>query len=342
MPDNRTLLNRVRKEQPLIEWIPNISTADEAAIRAIRRIFELISDLYLLHTDIGPEVNRTVFTLAGTMESLKEALFSLMEWLAVNIDMSVHTGTHPRLGTLDVSPYVLLKGGNQDELLAWVAELASEISQAYQYPVFLYEKSAKEARRTNLADIRRGEYEGLRAKMADPYWKPDFGSVFNSRLGATVMGVRDFLIAYNVNLDTNDLRIARAMAQSIRSKGPVDRPDRLPGIKAIGWHLEPQDICQVSTNITETRSTSPLDIFRRCLKLSNQIKIRVTGSELIGLIPHHSVAAMQQVTGFSTPRLTEFLGLEYCGITDLRERMIEHKVYLASGGNLFHEIFDRI
>ena len=340
MPDDNTPFNRVRNDQPLIEWIPNISTADVTAIGTIRRIFEAIPDLYHLHTDIGPEVNRTVFTLAGTMDSLKEALFSLMEWLAVNIDMSVHSGTHPRLGTLDVSPYVLLKSGNQEELLAWVADLARELSQAYQYPVFLYEKSAKEARRANLADIRRGEYEGLQAKLNDPFWKPDFGSVFNSRLGATVMGLRDFLIAYNVNLDTNDLRIAQTIAESIRSKGPANRPDRLSGVKAIGWYLEPQDICQVSTNITETRWTSPLDIFRKCRELSLRSQVGVTGSELIGLIPYHAVAAMQQATGFSTTRLTDYLGLEYCGITDLKERIIEHKVYLASGKTIFNEIFD--
>lgn len=323
-----------------IEWIPNISTGDKTSVKKIARLLQKIPNLHLLHIDRGPDVNRTVFTLAGTKDSLRIALFSLMSWISENIDMSTHTGNHPRMGALDVCPYVLLKGGTQEDLKAWVERLAGDISVAYNFPVYLYEQSAKHTDRSDLADIRRGEYEGLRKKLLDTSWKPDFGLDYNPTLGATVMGVREFLIAYNVNINTNDKSVAQAIAREIRFKGRFQRKYRLPGLKAIGWHLTDAGFCQVSTNITQTRKVTPLEVFNHCRTLAGNMGYRVTGSELIGLIPHHSISAMSVQGSYSTDTLAAYLGLGYCGIEDLKERMIEHKAYLASGRTIFNEIFD--
>jgi len=323
-----------------IEWIPNISTVDEEILQEIVYLFSEIPDLFVLHIDRGWEVNRTVLTVAGTVISLRKALYALLSLLNQKIDMSTHIGSHPRIGALDVSPYVILKNGSTSELLIWVSKMARDISEKYNFPVYLYEQSAIHPQRINLADIRRGEYEGLRIKLIDPAWKPDYGKAFHPRLGATVMGVRDFLIAYNVNIDTTDVKVAKAIARQIRSKGELNRPHKLPGVKAIGWYLQDSGFCQVSTNITKTWETTPLDVFTRCQWLAEEYGCQVTGSELIGLIPYHSVAKMLSHGPESRILLTSHLGLGYSNIQDLQERIIEHKLYIASGKSLFNEIFD--
>src|SRR5690606_38612793 len=323
-----------------IEWIPNISTGNEESVLEIQQLLSVVPDLYLLHGDRGPAVNRSVLTMAGTMTSLEEGLYVLMSWLVQNMDMSTHTGTHPRSGAMDVSPFVLLKGGTREKIISWVSQLAEGLSSEFELPVFLYEQSASHPDRSNLADIRKGEYEGLRMKLEDPFWKPDFGTTHNPYLGATVMGVRDFLIAYNVNINTSDIRVAKAIAKEIRARGSSLREWRLEGVKAMGWHLTDAGFCQISTNITQTRITTPLDVFKNCRILAHKMGCEVTGSELIGLIPHHSVSAMLDQTSSTTVGLAGQLGLDYCSIGDLQERMIEHKLYLASRKTIFNEIFD--
>lgn len=324
---------------PLLEWIPNVSTGNENQVVAIERMFRKIPGVYVLHTDRGPEVNRTVFTVVGTLVGLREALLALMNWIDIHLDMGLHLGNHPRLGALDVSPYVILKGGHQKQVLEWIRRLAQEVAETYEFPIYLYEQSASLPGRINLAEIRRGEYEGLSQKLQDPIWKPDFGSIFNPRLGATVMGLRDYLIAYNVNIDTSDLSIARFISRQIRARSLSESRHRLPGVKAIGWYLEDTGICQVSTNITRTREVTPLDVFDHCKALCAQKGCRVTGSELIGLIPYHAVRAMQ-ANRYSTTELAQYLGLDYCGVSDLQTRIIEYKVYLASEKSIFNEIFE--
>ncbi len=323
-----------------IEWIPNISTGDATIVGEIASLFAQIPLLYLLHIDRSEEVSRTVLTLAGTPVSLRKALAGLMTLLAKRVDMAAHTGSHPRLGALDVSPYVLLKDGSKTIVNNWVQNTAREISKEYNLPIYLYEQSATIPERKNLTNIRRGEYEGLQMKLLDPVWKPDYGTTFHPSLGASVMGLRDYLIAYNVNLDTPDIQIVKEIARKIRSKGKPNRPHQLPGLKAIGWRLEESGFCQVSTNITQTENTTPLDVFKRCQWLAKNYGCRVTGSELIGLIPYHSVLQMRSAEPLSTKDLATRLGLEYCGIPDLKERIIEHKVYIASEKSLFDEIFD--
>lgn len=323
-----------------IEWIPNISTGEARIVDLIATTLSQIPQLYILHIDRSEEVNRTVVTAAGTKDSLKKGLKSLVDILDNTIDMSIHRGTHPRLGALDVSPYVLLKNGTVDELKNWVSIMAQEISNYFALPVYLYERSATHPLRISLSAIRKGEYEGLDQKLKAPEWKPDFGGHMHRRLGASVLGVRDFLIAYNVNLNTPDLRIAKAIAREIRTVGGPHRIHALPGLKAIGWRLEKSGFCQVSTNITRTTLTTPLDVYKHCENLAKHFGCQVTGSELIGLIPLHSIEKMQSSEPLSTKELSMRLGLDYCKVEDLKDRIIEHKVYIASGRSLFNEIFD--
>lgn len=325
----------------LIEWIPNVSTGDQAIVDEIRNLFYKIPNLYLIHTDRSLEVNRTVFTLVGTPASLRSAIMTLLQFLNEHVNMQNHIGSHPRLGALDVSPYVPLQNGSLLNLKRWVRDMAREISHKFNLPVYLYEHSASRPDRRNLADIRRGEYEGHLTKIQDPDWIPDFGTRFNPGMGATVMGLRDFLIAYNVNLDTKDLIKAKRIARDIRSKGRPDRRNHLPGLKAIGWYLRDSKFCQVSTNITQTRTTTPLDVYDRCSKIANTYNSRVTGSEIIGLIPYHCLNAMLVDSPYSSTTLAQYLGLHYCGIQDLKDRIIEHKVYIASGKSLFNELFEK-
>ncbi len=328
-----------KKNPGLLEWIPNISTGDEVMVRELGSIFRSIPDVFLLHIDRGPDVNRTVFTLAGTMSGLRTALLEMMEWSTQKLDMGIHQGSHPRLGALDVCPYVLLQEGDVQEVLLWIRGLAREVSEKFHLPIYLYEKSATHPHRVNLAEIRRGEYEGLQEKLLEPRWKPDFGQQFNSRLGATVMGLRDFLIAYNVNLGSKEMGFAKTMASKIREKGPTGRPHSLPGVKALGWYLEKPGFCQVSTNITRTHETTLLDVYDHCITLGNELGVKITGSELIGLIPWHNVQSMLS-RSFTSHTLAEYLGLGYCDISDLKTRVIEYKVYLASGKTIFKEIFE--
>lgn len=322
-----------------IEWIPNISSGDLILVKEIETVFQNIPLLYLLHTDCGPEVNRTVFTLIGTTTSLHQAVFELVSFLNQKLDMTEHSGTHPRMGALDVCPFVRLKNGSATILQNWVSNLAEELSNTFDFPIYLYEDSASSPYRRNLADIRKGEYEALENKMMMSEWIPDYGRKFHPGLGATVMGVRDFLIAYNVNLNTSNIEIAVEIARAIRSKGKPHRTHRLPGLKAIGWHLKEMNFCQVSTNITDINATTPWDVYIQCTILADKYNCRVTGSELIGLIPYQAVRKMEEQSGLDRKKLTRKLRLSYAGVDDLQERMIEYNAYIGSGKKLFTEFF---
>src|SRR5690625_6412070 len=248
-----------------IEWVPNISVGrDPEFIRSVKEKFDSIPDLYILHTDQGIDVNRSVLTVVGTRNSLREGMLALLAMLEKNVSMRLHQGAHPRLGALDVSPFIPLNRKDQPKVIKWVKELAEEISSTFDFPVFLYEESASAPHRRNLADIRRGEYEGLETKIQDPHWKPDFGGSFHPGLGATVMGVRDFLIAYNVNLKTKDISVVRSIASQIRDRKSHTTKYTIPGLKAIGWHLVSTNTFQVSTNITATELATPLMVYEQC------------------------------------------------------------------------------
>ncbi|GAA4318048.1 glutamate formimidoyltransferase [Compostibacter hankyongensis] len=285
MPDNR-----------LIECVPNFSEgSDPAVIRAITDAVGGIPGVQLLHTDIGKTANRMVVTFAGPPDAVAEAAFRAIRKACELIDMSRHQGVHPRIGAVDVCPLIPISGISMEETAGYARALARRVGEELQVPVYLYGKAALMALRTELSDIRRGQYEGLAEKLKAPEWLPDFGpAVFHAKAGAVVIGARDFLVAYNVNLDTADLKIARAIAADIREKAPAvlsgraaeeKNARRLPAVKAIGWYMEEYGIAQVSMNLTDARQTPVHTAFEACVRRAADYGVRVSGSELVGMIP---------------------------------------------------------
>lgn len=297
-------------QKQLIECVPNISEGrDINKINEIANIVETIEGVKLLDIDPGNATNRTVITFVGEPTPVIEAAFLLIKKASELIDMSKHTGEHPRFGATDVCPLVPISGITLEETVQYAKALGKRVGEELGIPVYLYENAAQEEKRINLANCRSGEYEGLKKKLSDPDWKPDFGPAeFNdevSKTGATAISARDFLVAYNVNLNTTSTRRANAIAFDIREGGRVKRegnpitgkkvldatgePVRIPGklkaVKGIGWYIEEYGIAQISYNLTNI-SITPMHIaFDETCKSANERGLRVTGSELIGLIP---------------------------------------------------------
>jgi glutamate formiminotransferase / formiminotetrahydrofolate cyclodeaminase len=235
-------------------------------------------------------------TFAGAPEAVVEAAYQGIKKAAELIDMRSQTGEHPRIGATDVCPLIPISGVTMEETVEWSKKLAEKVGRGpLSISTFLYENSASKPERRNLANIRSGEYEGLKQKLASPNWQPDFGpSEFKPRTGATVIGARDFLIAYNVNLNTKDVNIAKKIAQTVRESGYiVTLPDGekqrqtglLKSIKAIGWYIEEFGCAQVSMNLTNIDVTSVHEAFEICSQIAQKNGVQVTGSELIGLMP---------------------------------------------------------
>lgn len=289
--------------KPLIECVPNFSEGIDAdIIRQIADAVESVEGVRLLDVDPGKATNRTVVTFVGEPEPVVEAAFRAIQTAAVLIDMSKHHGEHPRMGATDVCPLIPVSGISMEETVRYAEMLGKRVGEELGIPVFLYEKAARSEERRNLANIRSGEYEGLADKLRDPAWKPDFGPAeFNARSGATVIGARDFLIAYNVNLNSTSTRRANSVAFDLRENGRVKEVDgkkvldengqevREPGllksVKAIGWFIEEYGIAQISMNLTDI-SVTPLHIaFDAAVERAHARGLRVTGSELVGLVP---------------------------------------------------------
>lgn len=288
----------------LIECVPNFSEGrDPSVIRQITDEIQAVEGVQLLNVDPGKATNRTVVTFVGEPEAVVEAAFRVIKKASEVIDMSRHTGEHPRMGATDVCPLVPIANITMAETAEWARRLAEKVGTPLSIPVFLYEEAATRPERRNLATIRAGEYEGLKEKLQKPNWQPDFGpAVFNAKAGATVIGARDFLVAYNVNLNTTSVRRANSVAFDVREQGRVildekgkkvldesGEPKRLAGacksVKGIGWFIEEYGIAQVSMNLTNLRET-PLHIaFDECCKSADRRGLRVTGSELVGLVP---------------------------------------------------------
>lgn len=270
----------------IVECVPNISAArDEALVSRIVASIEHVQDVHVLHVDRGYGANRTVITYAGEPEAVLEAGFRLVSSAAEYIDMAVHRGAHPRLGAVDVLPFVPVRGVSLQDCVHLSQRLGRRVGEELQLPVYLYEASATSPLRKNLADVRRGEYEGLRARLQEAQWKPDFGPAeFNPRFGALVTGARNFLVAYNVNLDTADLPAAQAIAAMVRERGKGPGP-HLPGVKAIGWHIEEYGCAQVSMNLTDPGKTGLAAAFEACRQAAAAWGARTNGSELVGLVP---------------------------------------------------------
>ena len=292
----------------LVECVPNFSNGrDLEKIKAITKEIESTSNVSLLDVDPGESTNRTVVTFIGTPEGVKEAAFKAIKKAADVIDMTQHSGAHSRMGATDVCPFVPVSGVSMEECVQIAQEVAERVADELGIPIYLYEEAARTPERKNLATIRAGEYEGLAEKLKDPAWSPDYGQPkFNPKSGATVIGAREFLIAYNINLNTSDRSLAHHIALNIREKGRAKRdaegsiirdqdgkaviaPGKFKEVKAVGWYIEDYGIAQISINFTNYKISPPHLVFDEVIKEAEQIGLRVTGSELVGLIPKEAL-----------------------------------------------------
>jgi len=292
----------------LVECVPNFSEGkDLEKIKSITEEIESTPNVTLLDVDPGDSTNRTVVTFIGTPEGAKEAAFKAIKKAAEVLDMSQHTGAHSRIGATDVCPFVPVSGVTMEDCIEMAHELAERVASELGIPVYLYEEAAQKPERKNLANIRTGEYEGLSEKLKDPEWAPDYGQpVFNPKTGATNIGAREFLIAYNINLNTNDRKLAQHIALNLREKGRAKRDEsgniirdkdgkaiKVPGkfkeVKAVGWYIDDYGIAQISINFTNYKISPPHLVFDETIKEAEQIGLRVTGSELVGLIPKEAM-----------------------------------------------------
>lgn len=291
-------------ENAIVECVPNFSEGkDRATIDAIADAIRGVEGIRLLGIDPGPDTNRTVYTFLGSPSAIVEGALAGARAARPLIDMSVHAGAHPRLGALDVCPFVPVSGISMEECADLAREFGRKLAEEFGVPVYLYEKAATKASRASLASIRSGEYEGLAAKLRDPEWLPDFGPArFDSRWGATVTGARQFLIAYNVNLATTDKAIAHDIALSIREAGRLAKDSegrtaideagnprriagRLKAVRAIGWYIEQYHCAQVSVNLLDYSTTPLFEVYETVREEAEKRGISVSGSELIGLVP---------------------------------------------------------
>jgi glutamate formiminotransferase/formiminotetrahydrofolate cyclodeaminase len=331
-------------EKRIIECVPNFSEGrDLGIIKQITDSIESVDDVKLLDVDPGRDTNRTVVTFVGEPEKVAEAAFRAVRKASEMIDMSKHHGEHPRMGATDVCPLVPVSGITMDETAEYARRLAKRIGDELEIPVYCYENAASEEKRRNLASCRAGEYEGLRKKLADPEWKPDFGpAVFNERSGATAVGARDFLVAFNVNLNTTSTRRANAIAFDVREKGRniknekgeiINVPGTLKSVKAIGWYIEEYGIAQISMNLTNISMTPVHIAFDEVSRKADARGIRVTGSELVGLIPLKSIleagryflARQQRSSGVSDEELIK-IAVKSMGLSDIHQFKPEEKI----------------
>ncbi len=280
---------------PIIECVPNFSEGrDEKIIAAIADAIKAIHHVHLLHIDASPAANRTVMTFAGAPEAVVEAAFRAIKTAAELIDMKKQEGVHPRIGATDVCPLVPLYNINRDEVITLSKQLGKRVGEELNIPVYLYEHSAKESYRKPLPNIRKGQYEGMKEKMKEQKWKPDYGpAILNENTGATVIGARDILVAFNIALQTKDVSIAHAIARQIRESGYIHIENGmktrieglLPKLRAIGWYMKDYELAQVSFNLLDYRMTSPLKVWQTCERLAREWDVELVGSEVIGLIP---------------------------------------------------------
>lgn len=341
----------------LIECVPNFSEGrDMKIIDQITGVVREVEGVTLLDVDPGEATNRTVVTIIGTPEGIKEAAFQTIKKASEIIDMSKHKGAHGRMGATDVCPFIPVSEVTMEDCIRVSEEVGERVGRELGIPVYLYEYSAKTEERKNLANIRAGEYEGLEKKLRDPHWKPDFGEAkFNPNAGATVMGAREFLIAYNINLNTTDKKLAKEIALNIREKGRWKRDKnkkivrdengkkvRQPGIfdycKAVGWYIEEYKQAQVSMNLTNYKVTSPYIVFDEVCQQADKMGLRVTGSELVGLIPKeamimagkHYLRKQGKSVGVSESELVRIaiqsMGLEDISPFDPKKKIIESYV----------------
>jgi len=296
----------------LVECVPNFSEGrDKDVIDSIVKSMQLVENVKVLDVDSGKDTNRTVVTIVGDPMAVLESAFIGIKTASELIDMNKHQGTHPRMGATDVCPMIPVSEVSDEECINLTKTLGKRVGEELKIPIYLYEKSAQHKNRTKLPIIRSGEYEGLAKKLSDPEWKPDFGpSVMHPQAGATVIGCRDFLIAYNINLNTKDTRLATDIAFELRELGrskripnpnsknlldgeivrhddgkPVKVPGMFKDVKAIGWYVDDFKRAQISINFNNYKKSTIHDVYDKACILAEERGIRVTGSELVGLIP---------------------------------------------------------
>ncbi len=344
----------------LIECVPNFSEGkDMTIIKQITDQIETVDGIKLLDVDPGAATNRTVVTFVGDPEQVIEAAFLAVKKASQIIDMTRHKGEHPRMGATDVCPLVPVANITMEETVEYARKLAKRIGEELEIPVYCYENAAFTPERRNLAHCRSGEYEGLPEKLTKPEWKPDFGPAkFNARSGATAVGARDFLVAYNVNLNTTSTRRANSVAYDIRERGRVKRegdpvtgkivkdesgnqvyvPGSLKAVKGIGWYIEEYGIAQISLNLTNISITPVHIAFEEACRKAQERGLRVTGSELVGLIPlkamidagKYFLRKQQRSVGVSEEELIK-IAVKSLGLDDLKpfnpkEKIIEYMI----------------
>jgi glutamate formiminotransferase/formiminotetrahydrofolate cyclodeaminase len=328
----------------LIECVPNFSEgSDMSIIKQITNEIESVEGVRLLDVDPGKATNRTVVTFVGEPISVIEAAFRAIKKAAELIDMRKHTGEHPRMGATDVCPLIPVANISMEETAEWAKKLGERVGNELAIPVYLYEAAQKNPERKNLSIIRAGEYEGFSKKILLSEWAPDFGkAVFNAKSGATVIGARDFLVAYNINLNTTSTRRANAIAFDVRESGrkiqnekgeEIVQPGTLKSVKAIGWFIEEYGVAQISMNLTNVNITPIHIAFDEVCKKANERGVRVTGSELVGLIPLKSLLdagryfleKQQRSVGVSEKELIH-IAVKSLGLDELSEFIPEEKI----------------
>ncbi|MFT5383621.1 MAG: glutamate formiminotransferase/formiminotetrahydrofolate cyclodeaminase, partial [Saprospiraceae bacterium] len=344
----------------IIECVPNFSEGrDMSIIKQITDQIESVEGVKLLDVDPGKATNRTVVTFVGEPEVVIKAAFLAIKKASEIIDLSKHKGEHPRMGATDVCPLIPIANITMEETAKYAHKLGEMVGRNLQIPIYMYEAAATKPAWANLATIRSGEYEALPEKLPKPEWKPDYGiAKFNARAGATAIGARGFLIAYNVNLNTTSVRRANAVAFDVREQGRVKRAGnpvtgkvvsdksgetaRIPGackaVKGIGWYIEEYGIAQISMNLTDI-NISPLHIvFEECLKSAHSRGLRVTGSELVGLVPlnvmldagKYFLKKQNRSIGISEDEIIKIavksFGLDELGPFDPKKKIIEYQL----------------
>ncbi|MEZ5035618.1 MAG: glutamate formimidoyltransferase [Chitinophagaceae bacterium] len=333
--------------QPIIECVPNFSEGNNAAvIHQITDVIESVDGVHLLNVDPGKATNRTVVTFVGHPEAVIEAAFLAIQKAGELIDMSKHKGEHPRMGATDVCPLIPIAGITMEETVAFAKKLAERVGKELKIPVYLYEQAQANKERHNLSVIRAGEYEGFFNKILLPEWKPDYGpAVFDAKRGVTAIGARDFLVAYNVNLNTTSTRRANAIAFDVREAGRkiksadgtvTTQPGSLKSVKAIGWFIEEYGVAQISMNLTNISITPVHIAFDEVCKKADARGVRVTGSELVGLVPlkamtdagKYFLKKQKRSIGVSEETLIKIavksMGLDELGPFDPQKRIIEY------------------
>lgn len=342
------------KNMKLIECVPNFSEGrNKTVIEAISEAIRSIPEVKLLDIDPGAATNRTVYTFAGEPGAVLEAAFAAIKKGTELIDMRQHKGEHSRQGACDVCPFIPIAGTTMKECVELSKKLAKRVGDELGIPVYLYAESAQNPKRKRLPDIRKGEYEGLAAKLKKPEWRPDFGPAkFNAKSGATVIGARNFLIAYNVNLNTRSVKLAKEIAFSIRESGRVKKDKsgkkvlnkdgttaRIPGffkdVQATGWMIPEYGRAQVTINILDTEKAPLHAVFDKCCKIASSLGLRVTGSEIVGMVPknvltgagRYFLGKQRQTTGVSEKDIIEVaiqtLGLRDVGPFEPSKKIIE-------------------